>query len=376
MRRAAGFLGALLMMAPGLAASAAADPAAPGKTVVQPAIDGLFEAFKTYPLVGLGDVHGLEVEAAFYADLIRDPRFAREVGNVVVEFGASGQQAIIDRYVAGESVPYVDLRKIWSDTVGWSPPAGIVGYAKFFAAVRAVNKSLPAARRIRVWLGEPPIDWPTATREQVMAAFNARETYPASLIASNILAKKKKALVIYGSQHFGSDTWLRGRVEAEHPGAFFVVHAYAGNHHPEACAPMLQQAMSLWPKVALASPAAGTAPEAALKQCAAVKSAANMPVVEGEGVLFLSPLGTQTVGAVFPDYVLDIALRREMVRRSQIGAVPLIRFPRDYMLVKSDYAFDLEAPGFAQQMQALFAEYDLSGDGQITADEYLDPIPR
>ena len=136
--------------------------------------------------------HGYGVEVFATDD---DPRFAREVGNVVVEFGAAGQQAVIDRYVSGENVPYTELRKVWSDTVGWSPPAGNVGYARFFAAVRAVNKSLPASRRIRVWLGEPAIDWPTATLQQVMAGHNARDSFPAELIGANILAQRKKALV-------------------------------------------------------------------------------------------------------------------------------------------------------------------------------------
>ena len=57
--------------------------------------------------------HGL-AEMDFYAAVVRDPRFAREVRNVVVEFGASGQQQVIDRYLAGETVPYGELRKVWS----------------------------------------------------------------------------------------------------------------------------------------------------------------------------------------------------------------------------------------------------------------------
>jgi hypothetical protein len=50
-------------------------------------IDGILEAFQTHPVVGLGDIHGMAQEEDFYAALIRDPRFAKDVGNVVVEFG-------------------------------------------------------------------------------------------------------------------------------------------------------------------------------------------------------------------------------------------------------------------------------------------------
>lgn len=182
------------------------------QAVVQPAADGVFEAFESHPLVGLSDHHGFAQAMAFYATLVRDPRFARDVGNVVVEFGAGGRQDIIDRYLAGETVPYVELRTVWSDTVGWVPTAGYLGFAEFFAAVRETNAALPPNRRIRVWLGEPPIDWSSATRAQIMTAMNARDTRPAGIIVENILASGKKALVIYGGVHFSNGaSSLRGR---------------------------------------------------------------------------------------------------------------------------------------------------------------------
>src|SRR5690606_3701319 len=126
--------------------------------------------FEDYPVVALGDPHGLAEQMEFYTALVRDPRFARDVRNLVVEFGASSHQPVIDRYLAGESVPYVELRKIWNDTVGWVPPPAMVGFVKFFAAVREVNKAQPADRRIKVWLGEPPLDWSAPSRDQIMAA--------------------------------------------------------------------------------------------------------------------------------------------------------------------------------------------------------------
>jgi hypothetical protein len=54
----------------------------------------------------------------------------------------------------------------------------------------------------------------------------------------------------------------------------------------------------------------------------------------------------------------------------------LVRFPPNYVLSKSDYAFDLDAPGFAERIASYFAEFDLNGDGQVVATEYLDPVPR
>ncbi len=176
----------------------------PKPPVVQPAIDGIFSAFKTRPLIGMSDAHGLAQQEDFYAALVRDPRFAREVGNVVVEFGTASHQAIIDRYVAGEEVPYGELRKVWTDPVGWDPAATYLGFANFFAAVRATNLTLPPDQHIRVWLGDPPVDWSIATKSDIDAALERRDSYPAQLIMANILSKDKKALVIYGGAHLST----------------------------------------------------------------------------------------------------------------------------------------------------------------------------
>ncbi|MDP3737905.1 MAG: EF-hand domain-containing protein [Hyphomonadaceae bacterium] len=186
--------------------------------VVQPAIDGILAAFKTRPLVGMSDRHGIAQQQDFYAALVRDPRFAREVGNVVVEFGSASHQGIIDRYVAGEDVPYAELRKVWSDVVGWNPTVTYIGFVNVFLSVRAANLGLPPDQRIKVWLGEPPVDWTTATKADVDAAMKQRDSYPADLIVENILKKNRKALVIYGGAHLTSDIPAKPRA-APNPGS-------------------------------------------------------------------------------------------------------------------------------------------------------------
>src|SRR5262245_53701975 len=73
-----------------------------------PAADGVFAAFATHPLVAIGEWHGLAQETDFYAALIRDPRFARDVGNIVLETGSASQQAVVDNYVNGDTVAYAE----------------------------------------------------------------------------------------------------------------------------------------------------------------------------------------------------------------------------------------------------------------------------
>ncbi len=359
-----------------LSSSARPDDGQPtAEIVVQPAIDGIFAAFESYPLVGLGDAHGLAQGMDFYAELVRDPRFARDVGNVVVEFGASGRQNVLDRYLAGETVPYTELRTVWTDTVGWIPTAGNLGFAKFFAAVREVNTSLAPDQRIRVWLGEPPIDWATATPDQALTAFRARDTHPAHLIVESVLAKGEKALVIYGFLHFGSGDLMRGLVEAEHPGVFFVAVPYTNPHHPAACAPLLERAAEVWPTPALAAPARDGAPEAVLRECASWDSGSR--VIQAEAVLFYGPLDALVRSPGLPDIYLDADYRLAVHRRSEIGrpALPLRPFREDFTLRRADYEVDLDAPGFPEAVDAMFAEHDRNADGVVTASEHVDPIP-
>ena len=167
---------------------------------VSSATDGIFAAFQRRPIVAIGDNHGLAQEEDFYVALVRDKRFAEEVGNVVVEFGDAAQQATLDRYLAGDEIPYQELRRVWSDTVGWIPTVNALGYIDFFAQVRRVNQSLPPDKRIKVWLGDPPIDWSSIkTKEDFLPKLQQRNQYPAELIKTRFWRKRRGQLSSTGT---------------------------------------------------------------------------------------------------------------------------------------------------------------------------------
>jgi hypothetical protein len=135
--------------------------------------------------------------------LIRDPRFSQVANDIVVESGNSLYQGLIDRFVDGDDVPDGELRQVWQDTTVansvWDAPI----YEEFFRAVRAINASLPANRRLRVLLGDPPIDWRRIkNREDWLPFLGQRDSYPAGVIEREVLQKKRRALVIYGDGHF------------------------------------------------------------------------------------------------------------------------------------------------------------------------------
>jgi hypothetical protein len=252
--------------------------------VVRPGFDGIFEAFQTHPLVGLGETHRRAQEIDFYTALIRDPRFARDVGNVVVEFGGAAHQDIIDRYVAGEDVPYQELRKVWTDTVGWIGVVPSMGYQLFYYQVREVNLTLPPQDRIHVWLGEPPIDWSQIkTHADWVKVVRLRDSHAAELIERQILGHGKKALVIYGAGHFwplmpgelgkkledldwGTNT-LRARIDQGHPGALFTVRFYTGAGDRTCIEDFESRVSSAWAVSALVTPLSGSAMADNLLRC-------------------------------------------------------------------------------------------------------------
>ena len=333
---------------------------------VAPAIDGILAAFQSHALVGIGDKHMLAQELDFYGALVRDPRFAGQVGNVVVEFGGAAHQDIIDRYVAGEPVPYADLRKVWTDVVGWVPTVIGLGYMNFYANVRAANLALAPDKRIHVWLGEPEIDWSKIkTRDDWARVAGYRDIHAAEVIEREILEKHRKALVIYGTGHFGApiaspeqmqrqkavmdkrlgfDTpvqyGLQTLVEQKYPGAFFLVIPYDGFEDP-ACARTFENNKQSWPVPALASPVRGSALEAQLQTpaCRVVPLPSGAPpsdISEAEwrqmidkadalnkgltadALLYLGASEKLTRTPVGPDNYLDQDYRDQMSRRNQI----------------------------------------------------------
>jgi hypothetical protein len=310
--------------------------AAPLPTVSR-AEDSIFQAFQTHPLVGMQEVHGLAQELDFYSALIRDPRFAREVGNVVLEVGDAAYQDIVDRYVNGENVPYAELRRVWADGVGFSPTVASIGSINVYDTIRSVNMKLPSDGRIKVWLGDPPTDWSKIkTKADLVPLENQRNSYPAELIEREILGKNRKALVIYGTDHlrlgiYTNQDNLLARVEKANPGAFFVVWPYVGYATP-ACAAPFERHIKNWPIPALVTPIRGSSFERDIYRpgCGIFVRPPNMTEEQydllmrdytglmSDALLYLGPRAQQVCSPGTPDIYLDLDFRSELERRNQL----------------------------------------------------------
>ena len=299
---------------------------------VYSAADGIFTAFQTHSLVGLGELHGLAQELDLYVALLRDPRFASQVGNIVVEVGDSAQQAVIDRYVNGEDVPYTELRKVWSDTVGWYPTVTFAGSINIYSTIRDVNAKLPPEKRIKVWLGEPPIDWTKIkTKEDFTPLEGQRDTFPVELVGREILARNKKALMIYGTGHFGiypDFPNLRAKLDTAHPGALFVISPYTGYAQAD-CAERFEPHTKGWTAPSLITPIKGSTLEddiwrkgcnaftkpPQLKDEAFEASGKNNLGLTSDAILYLGPRKSLVYGPRALDIILDQDYRAEMNRR-------------------------------------------------------------
>jgi len=173
-------------------------PAKPAVPVAP--IPAILEAFRSHTIVALGDAHGTAQAQGFLKNLVRDPRFASTINDIVVEFGNARYQSLADRFVTGADVPPDSLRLVWRNT---TIPNEIPVDEEFFRVVRTVNASLPPAGRIRILLGDPPIDWAEVRdRADHYRWLAMRDSYPAALIQLEVLARGRRALVVYGQLHF------------------------------------------------------------------------------------------------------------------------------------------------------------------------------
>jgi len=200
----------------------------------KPAITGLLELFATYPLVALGEMHGLQDEADFITALLHHPAFPATVQVIVVEFGNARYQAVMDRFIAGEPVAARDLRPVWRDFFGWGFDAPI--YEQFFRTVRAINRTLPPAQRLRVLLGDPPVDWSQITQlADLFPWLEQRDSHYGELVETHILAPGYHGLLLAGLLHFVRDWPLAfpdgnivQRIERNHPHSVHVIMPHTG----------------------------------------------------------------------------------------------------------------------------------------------------
>src|SRR5690349_3038014 len=202
-----------LALAPSVITSHAQDSARRPAMRVDP-VSTIIDAFATYRVVALGEgPHGNIQGHAFRLALFRDPRFTAVVDDIVIESGSARYQDFMDRFVRGEGVPEQELlRAVREDTVTPTPAWDRPMYDEMFRAVRDLNTSRPRERQMRILLGDPPIDWrEIRSADDYRPWLLRRDSHPAELIQREVLAKGRRALVVYGDGHFQARSERPGR---------------------------------------------------------------------------------------------------------------------------------------------------------------------
>jgi hypothetical protein len=190
----------------------------------QTAVSAILSAFDKYEVVAMPQGHGMQDLNDFILSLIRTPEFSEKVNDIEIEFGNSLYQPMLDRYTAGENVPFTELQKLWRKM--GQPASGASGFVEqFFPLVRALNQKLPPERRLRVLAGDPAIDWDQIkSMEDLMARHFDRETSIASVMEKEVLSNHRKALMLFGTMHLMHGT--RSAVslyERDYPNLTFVI---------------------------------------------------------------------------------------------------------------------------------------------------------
>lgn len=251
----------LILLALGLVSHSGAGEADP---VPGAGVDEVLSAFSRVPVVAIGEIHGSVSEHDFLRRLITDPRFAGTVNDLVVEFGNARYQRLADRYVAGKAVTLKQLSVVWLQTTQRGSPVWNASvYPRFFVMVRTLNSRLPARRKLRILLGDPPIDWrrinPNCNHPETDWQnprcldywYQQRESHYAGAVNRQVLARGRKALLIAGGAHFfrppasaePDTSSLIDQIERYRTHSVFIVQPYTGFAVPQ---PRVDALVSSW----------------------------------------------------------------------------------------------------------------------------------
>jgi hypothetical protein len=193
--------------------------------VAENPVDAILKALDTHDIVGFGEAHISENEHQVIQALLSDPRFPMKVNDLIVEFGNSHYQSVVDRYVAGEPVSENELRATWRNALFfmvWDRPI----YEQVFQKIREINQKLTPDHRVRILLVEPPFEWSTVTSATEFNRLDLqRDQYYADRIEREVLSRGRKAVAIFGTLHFLRTPYWSGAAVARDPNKAAMISA-------------------------------------------------------------------------------------------------------------------------------------------------------
>jgi hypothetical protein len=219
----------------------------------QDATQAILAAFDKYQVVAIHAAHRFKQNDDYILSLIRNPAFAYKVNDIVVECGNKLYQEVLDRYIAGEEVALSEVRPVWRNTTQLM--CGLSAfYEQLFPLVREVNQALPNQNRLRVLAADPAFDWSKVKIASDVPAGRMRDPSIAAVMKQEVLAKKRKALMLFGIGHLFHG--VSGRAvtmyEQTYPALTFVVAPHMGLAD-ERRNSAIEARIKSWPNLSLAS---------------------------------------------------------------------------------------------------------------------------
>lgn len=221
----------------GSGAVSAQEPESPVRSMQQTAVRGVVELCGRYPLVLMGERHGLIQQHSFLHALISDEGFQDRVDVLFFEVGNARYQSLVDDYISGQDVRAESLQRVWQDMCT-SPFTAIEAgvYADFYRKVREVNGALPAEKRFKVVLCDPAFDWGESERMSIgdfvsyrNNALARRDRHYYEQVRNHVFDAGLRGFAVVGRSHLapatpgGEPATVGGMLRANHPGGVFVI---------------------------------------------------------------------------------------------------------------------------------------------------------
>jgi hypothetical protein len=304
--------------------------------IPEAAIPAILNAFQSFEVVAMEAAHGEKDIDDFILSLIRDPRFPASVNDIVVECGNVRFQALLDRYIAGENVPFTEVQHVWRDTTVFQMCGASGFYEELFPLVRSLNQHLPATNQLRVVAADPPIDWSKIRSYEDLRPFFDRDGSIASVMEKEVLSRNRKALMLFGVFHL-----LHGggpaegdavtRYERHYPGSTFVISEF-GYYEPTG---NVNAPGGVWPSLlrtknskfgALNLDSFLQSPIYTDENCnvgeAFATTASRTVADQIDAFLYLGPMKSLLNEPLPADIALDRAYRSEWLRRMKVVGLP------------------------------------------------------
>lgn len=329
-----------------------------------PAIPAILSAFDRYEVVALPEGHGMKDIDDFILALVRDPKFPDQVNDIAVECGNSLYQAVLDQYIAGTDVPFDNVRKVWRDTTQSTMCGRSEFFEELFPLVRAINQRRPPRKRLRVLAGDPPIDWAQVKTTADARRFFTRDDTISSVMKHEVLAKHRKALMLFGTFHLlhRQKIGAVSAYEKDYPHVTLVI-SDLGNYDTSRLAawsaPSLMPTRGTW--LGALSPSDIWTPPTRMVDCKVQNGfppELQKPVeTVVDAFLYLGPRDLRLMERTPADIALDTEYMTELQRREQLTAFPgsptrSAQDIRDEILQEAQYTL-LEGPPPPQDAKAI-----------------------